>query len=63
MKSYDKNGNEIIGAATYRIVRFYQSGSRPKTIKRGMTLALAQEHCNNPKTRGKGWFDGYEMEA
>lgn len=61
----------------YRIIRFYESaGIRKRTIKRVPTLALAQEHCNDPETssttcKGKvgkartrklgRWFDGYEQ--
>jgi hypothetical protein len=61
---------------TYKIVRMYFRGSR-RTIKIGLTLQEAQEHCKNPetssktatsaaairRTRAKGaWFDGYEKE-
>ena len=57
----------------YKIVRFYQSGTR-RTVGYVPTLALAQEHCHNPetssrtctraagkrRTRERGpWFDGY----
>jgi hypothetical protein len=31
-------------------------------IKTKLTLEDAQEHCNNPRTKGKDWFDGYEQE-
>lgn len=43
----------------YRIVRFRFKGKR-RTIKTGLTLEEAQRHCNDPKTKGNGWFDGYE---
>lgn len=44
----------------YKIVRhYYKSGAR-KTIKRVSSLAIAQLHCRDPKTRKEGvWFDGY----
>jgi hypothetical protein len=44
---------------TYKIVRFYFDAT-PQTIKRGLTLEEAQEHCQRDDTRGDGWFDGYE---
>lgn len=46
---------------TYKIIRFKFKGNN-KIIKRGLTLEQAQAHCNNPKTSGDGWFDGYEGE-
>lgn len=47
----------------YKIERFYSDGRRNKrVIKRGLTLKQAQTHCRSPKTRGKGWFDGYTKE-
>jgi hypothetical protein len=43
----------------YKIVRFRFKGQK-RVIKRGLTLAEARAHCNNPKTRKEGvWFDGY----
>lgn len=61
---------------TYKIVRCYLRGcNRPRTIKRGLTLEQAQQHCRNPetssrtatstaarrRTQARGpWFDGYE---
>lgn len=47
---------------TYMIIRFYRDGTPAKIIKRGLSLEDAQAHCNNPKTAGDGWFDGYESE-
>ena len=46
---------------TYKIVRFNQSGAQ-RVVKRGLTLAEAQKHCNDPATSGKTWFDGYTKE-
>ena len=66
--------------AKYRIVRFRFKAkpfSKPRTIKRGLTLEQAQAWCQNPETssstctgrvamartaRGGAWFDGYEEE-
>ena len=60
--------------STYRIIRMYFKNHRPRTIKTGLTLEQAQEHCSNPETssstctkpEGKRrtrrvgpWFDGY----
>lgn len=47
----------------YKIIRFYEDG-RKRTINTGLTLKEAQEHCQNPSTRGRTrsgvrWFDGY----
>lgn len=45
----------------YMIVRFYRKENTPNKIKqKGLTLAQAQAHCSDPKTRKAGeWFDGY----
>jgi hypothetical protein len=65
---------------TYRIVRSYfnEEVQRGKaTIKRGLTLEEAREHCRDPETSSRTatspdgvnrtarcgpWFDGYEEE-
>ena len=47
---------------TYKIIRFSFKGNN-RVIKRGLTLEQAQAHCNDPKTEGEGWFDGYEKEG
>jgi len=62
---------------TYKIVRGYFNNSRKRTIKTGLTLEQAQEHCRDPetssstaqsavarkRTRQHGpWFDGYTQE-
>ena len=44
----------------YDIVRFYQDRRIvERVIKRNVTLAEAQEHCEEEWTHGAGWFDGY----
>lgn len=51
----------------YKIVRFQLHGGS-RTIKKGLTLEEAQEHCKDPETSGStcsdikkrgDWFDGY----
>lgn len=46
---------------TYRVVR-YRFKDESKTIKSGLTLEEAQEHCNSEDSHGEGWFDGYTAE-
>ena len=55
---------------TYKIIRFRFEGN-DRTIKRGLTLEEAQEHCRDPETSGSTcsdlkkrgqWFDGYTEE-
>ena len=46
---------------TYKIIRFRFNGTN-RTIKTGLTLEEAQEHCQRDDTHGDGWFDGYESE-
>tara|TARA_R100000152_G_C6781189_1_gene215182 strand:- start:5531 stop:5677 length:147 start_codon:yes stop_codon:yes gene_type:complete len=46
---------------TYKIVRFRFDGDH-KTIKTGLSLEEAKEHCNDPDTEGEGWFDGFVEE-
>lgn len=45
----------------YNIVRFFKDGEKVVVV-RGLTLEEAQEHCNDPKTAGDDWFDGYTEE-
>ena len=47
--------------ATYTILRFHRDGEN-EVIGTGWTLEQAQAHCNDPSTRGEGWFDGYSEE-
>ena len=47
--------------ATYKIVRF-KFNDESEIMGTGLTLEEAQEHCNDPETRGDGWFDGYTEE-
>lgn len=44
----------------YHIVRFYRKSGRRKILFRCVSLSVAQLHCNDPRTSGKNWFDGYE---
>ena len=49
----------------YKIVRMYADGRHARTIKTGLTLEQAQEHCSREDTHAKDkfgnviWFDGY----
>lgn len=52
---------EVDEEKTYSIIRFARDVGR-KVVKTGLTLDEAREHCNDPATRGEGWFDGYEEE-
>jgi hypothetical protein len=47
----------------YRIIRMYgpSSNKKARTIKNGLTLQEAQQHCSDPKTSGDNWFDGYDL--
>jgi len=47
---------------TFKIVRFYQDERPRRTIKRGLTKAEAQAHCQREDTHGPGWFDGWTEE-
>lgn len=62
---------------SYKIVRNYFNNRSPSTVKRGLSLNEAQEHCQDPETssstctnsegrqRTKNfgqWFDGYTEE-
>ena len=61
------NNGEIL---MYKIIRFRFDGNN-RTIKRGLTLEEAQEHCKDHETSGSTcsdlskrgmWFDGYTEE-
>ena len=62
--------------STYSILRFLQN-EPSRTIKEGLTLKEAQDHCSDPETSSRtcedeeglertrkfgAWFDGYEEE-
>lgn len=46
---------------SYVILRFHLDGPT-EVIETGVSLAEAQEHCNDPATHGEDWFDGYVEE-
>lgn len=48
---------------TYKIMRFYADDRPAEVVNTGFTLEQAQRHCNDPKTQGKDWFDGYQEES
>ena len=59
------SGDNEDDGATYKIVRFYHPSKKKanETIKTGLTLAEAQEHCNDESTHEEGhFFDGYTKE-
>jgi hypothetical protein len=45
----------------YRIRRYFRSG-RKRTIHSNVTLAVAQLHCSDKRTKSGGWFDGYDFQ-
>src|ERR1035437_1098254 len=47
---------------TYKIVRFYRDRRPRQTIKCGLTLKQAQEHCRRDDTHTEDWFDGWTEE-
>ncbi len=49
---------------TYKIVRFYapHMNQDSDTVKTGLTLEEAQDHCNREDTHCDNWFDGYTKE-
>ncbi len=56
------SGNIPAGWPVYRIIRFHKDDRPSRTIKSGLTLAEAQAHCRDPKTRKGGvYFDGYDF--
>jgi hypothetical protein len=48
---------------TYKIVRYYRDDRPAQVINTGFTLEQAQRHCNDEKTAGKDWFDGFTAEG
>lgn len=46
---------------TYKILR-HKFKQPTEVVKTGLTLDEAIAHCENPTTRGEGWFDGWTRE-
>ena len=46
---------------TYKIIRFRQNDEN-EVILEGLALEEAQDHCEDPGTRGHDWFDGWIKE-
>jgi len=77
MDSMEPSRDEPEEESTYKIVRMYRDGHDNETIATGVSLAEAQEHCNDPEsssasaTGAEGtkrtaeygpWFHGFEEE-
>ena len=45
----------------YKIVRYFKSGRR-RNLFRHVTRDVAQLHCNDKRTSGPTWFDGFTAE-
>ena len=59
------DGMTIEQETTYKIIRFYHPdmNREKRTVKHGLSLQQAQEHCNDPETRRDNvYFDGFETE-
>lgn len=58
-----ENAERKVKMQTYKIIRFYKDIAKSgQVVATGLTLEEAQDHCNDPDTRGEDWFDGYEKE-
>ena len=40
----------MLSNETYIIIKFYQDGRKPRTIKTGLTLEQARKYCSDPET-------------
>lgn len=47
---------------TKRLMLFVRDGEN-EVVTRGLTELQAREICENPKTKGEGWFMGFEEEG
>ena len=49
----------------YKVIRFYSDLNREnETMKTGLTLEEAKEHCQRADTHKRGeWFDGYTKDC
>jgi hypothetical protein len=43
----------------YRIIRFRQNGAK-RLVRKNCTLTEVQNYCRDPKTKGPGWFCGWD---
>ena len=50
----------MIAERCYRIIRFFRSGRKARTVRQHLTLTEAQAYCSREDTHGVGWFDGYD---
>lgn len=48
--------------ARYMVIRFHKNSNDKRIIKRNLTLEEAQAHCRRDDTKGKTWFDGYDLD-
>lgn len=58
----------MVQEKTYRIVRRFEKLAYRETIKEGLTLEEAKEHCSSDETAGESpntgrWMDTFEVEA
>ena len=54
---------------SYKIIRYFEGSCGKRTIKTGLTLEEAKEHCKREDSHGvvaghkdKRWFDGFVEE-
>lgn len=60
----DEDDFEPEDQGTYKVRRFFQDERKnTQVIETGLTLEQAQAHCQDPSSKGIGWFDGYDKEA
>jgi len=77
LKESDDDDADDDEEKTYKIVRTYFDGHKPKVMETGLSLADAREWCRDPETSSRTatskeavahtakygpWFDGYDLE-